>query len=178
MRIMVVSYSLTGNNDGFAASIAAACSGTHARLREPKPRTMGAIALDMIFGRTPKIDILPELDGSFDAVLFVAPVWMGQVASPLRACFRLLRGKIGAYAFISLSGGADGPESNPKIAAELTKRLVKAPLAVIDLHIADLLPQEPKPTRAITSAYRANEDDLRKLTGEAMAALRAVGISA
>jgi hypothetical protein len=62
------------------------------------------------------------------------------------------------YAFISISGGADGP--NPKLAGELEKRAGTEPGALIDLHIADLLPSDPKPTRKITSAYRINSEDI------------------
>ena len=177
MKILVVSYSLTGNNDGLAAHIAAAFSGTHCRIVEAKPRSMGTTALDMLFGRVPAVNIPAELNAGFDAVIFAAPVWMGKAASPLRACFAHLRGKPGRYAFVSLSGGADGPDSNAALAADLEKRLKAVPSAVVDLHIADLLPADPKPVRAKTSAYRATEDDYRNLTARAVAALRDAGIS-
>ena len=169
MKTMVISYSLSGNNEDLAASLAATLEAEHARIAEPKPRTMGTIVLDMMFNRTPKITMPVEKTDEYDLVLFVGPVWMGQIATPFRACFKQLSQKIGKYAFISISGGADGP--NPKLANELEKRLGKGPVCLIDLHIADLLPSEPKPTREDTMAYRITERDVKHLTNAIVATL-------
>ena len=46
------------------------------------------------------------------------------------------------------------------------------PVALIDLHIADLLPPEPKPTREDTSAYRLDDWDIRKSTRTIVETLR------
>jgi len=94
---------------------------------------------------------------------------MGQVASPLRAYFKRLKGRLGRYAFVSISGGADGP--NPKLGAELSQRLGKEPAAVIDLHIAALLPADPKPTRQDTSSYRLTDEDAIRLTDRVLESL-------
>jgi hypothetical protein len=105
-----------------------------------------------------------------DLVLFCGPVWMGQVASPFRACFKQLGHTIARYGYISISGGADGP--NPKLAGELERRVGREPACTIDLHIADLLPPEPKPTREDTMAYRVTARDVRHLTDRIVATLR------
>ena len=163
MRKLVISYSMTGNNEGLARSIAKDLGAEHIRITESKKRTNGKIAMDVIFNRTPKInESMTDLDTD-GMVIFIGPVWMGQVASPLRVCFNELKDRLRHYAFISISGGALGP--NPKLADELTKRIGKKPAAVIDLHIADLLTTDPKPTRQDTSVYRLNEQDIRNLTG-------------
>jgi hypothetical protein len=166
---VVISYSLTGNNEDLAKNLAKKMAAEHVSIAEPKPRTMGTIVSDIVFGRTPKIRMPEMMAKEYDLVVFVGPVWMGQVATPFRACFKQLRPKVGTYAFASISGGADGP--NPKLADELKKRLGKEPVAVIDLHIADLLSPEPKPTRKDTSAYRVNEKDVKHLTDMIEAAL-------
>ena len=49
-------------------------------------------------------------------------------------------------------------------AGELNKRVGKEPAALIDLHIADLLPSDPKPNRKDTSAYRLTDKDVKGLT--------------
>lgn len=174
MKIMVVSYSLTGNNENLAASLAAALGAEHIRITEARPRTMLTTVLDMFLNRTPKISMPPENFAAYDGVFFVGPVWMGQIATPFRGCFKQAKSKIGAYTFISISGGADGP--NPKLADELKKRLGKEPAALIDLHIADLLPPEPKPTRDDTSAYRLTAHDVQHLTDTIVAALDKAGV--
>ncbi len=170
MRIGIFSYSMTGNNDALAEGLASALGAEHFRVEEKKPRTNGRIFFDLICNRTPPVQLPAAKPEGFDLVVFVAPVWVGQVATPLRACFKEFASKIGSYAFVSISGGADGP--NPKLSAELKKRLAKEPEAVVDLHIADLLPFEPKPRRKDTSAYRITEDEVRKLAGKAVSELR------
>jgi len=169
MKTIVISYSLTGNNDDLAARVAAALEAEHIRITEPKTRTMGTIVLDTVFGRTPKIIMPVEDIETYDLVLFLGPVWMGQIATPFRACFRQLGPKIGKYAFISISGGAEG--SNPKLADELRKRLGREPVCLIDLHIADLLPSEPEPTRKDTMGYRIDGKEVEHLTDTIMATL-------
>lgn len=170
MKITVISYSLTGNNEALAASIASEFSAEHISITEPKPRTNATIALDMLFNRTPKVNPMVNNVEDSDMVIFVGPVWMGQVAAPLRAYFKHLKTSLNQYAFISISGGADGP--NPKLARELSKRVGKKPAAVINPHIVDLLPSDPKPTREDTSAYRLTDEDVRSLTNEIVKTLR------
>ena len=123
---------------------------------------MGNIALDNMLNRTPKATVPVVKPEERDLVVFVGPVWMGQVASPFRACFKDLGPRLGRYAFVSICGGADGP--NPKLAAELTRRLGKEPVALVEMHKADFLPPEPKPTRNDTMAYKISEAQVRQLT--------------
>jgi len=172
VKTTVISYSFTGNNKALADGIASVLSAEHIKITESGTRTFGTIALDMLFNRTPKVH--PAMNGveESDLVLFVGPVWMGHVAAPLRACFKGLKSSLKQYAFISISGGADGP--NPDLAGELKKRLGKKPAAVIDVHIAEILPSNPKPTREDTSSYRLNEEDIERLTERIFPPLREI----
>ena len=172
MKMTVISYSLTGNNERLAKSLAGALGAEHLSITEPKRRTMGAIAFDNMLNRTPKVSVPALKLEEQDLVVFVGPVWMGQVASPLRACFKGFGPGLGKYAFVSICGGADGP--NPKLAAELTKRLGKAPSALVEMHKADFLPPEPKPTRKDTMGFKVSEEQLRQLTAQALSALKNV----
>jgi hypothetical protein len=172
MKMMVLSYSLTGNNEALAKSLAGALSGEHVSITEPGRRNMGTIGFDMMFKRTPKVNVPAVRPEERDLVVFVGPVWMGQVASPFRACFKELGPRLGRYAFVSVCGGADG--LNPRLASELTERLGKEPVALIELHKAGLLPPEPKPTRNDTMRYRISEADVELLTGKAVSGLKKV----
>ena len=162
MKIGVISYSLTGNNEALANSVAEEFAAEHIKITEPKPRTTGSIILDIIFNRTPKVQPIPDRLEKYDQILFVGPVWMGQAASPFRAYFKHLKTHPYKYAFASISGGAIN--TNPKLAGDLKKRVGAEPAALVDLHIADLLPSDPKPTMKDTSAYRINSGDIKKLT--------------
>ncbi len=172
MKRIVISYSMTGNNEKLAARLATTLGADHVRITEPKRRKMGTIIFDMLFKRTPKITMPVENIEAYDLVLFVGPVWMGQIATPFRACFEQLRQKIGPYAYISISGGAEGP--NPKLAAELQQRLGQDPVYLIDLHTAEFLPAEPQPTRKDTMAYRISENEVKRLTDTVIATLEKV----
>lgn len=134
LDITVISYSNTGNNRALADSVANELSAEHIKIWEPKSKTMGSIILDMIFARTPQVQPTPDIMSKYDLILFFAPVWMGQVATPLRAYFRHLKKCPKRYGFLSISGGADG--ANPKLADELRKRAGTAPVILLDLHIA------------------------------------------
>ena len=164
MKITVISYSLTGNNEALAAKLASEFSAEHIKIVPVIPRTFGMIALDMLFNRVPKINPSVKHIAANNFIIFVAPVWMGKIASPLRSCFEELKKHQHQYAFVSISGGADG--SNPKLESELEKKLGKKPAIVLDYHITDLLPSEPKPTRDDTSAYRLTEENTLAITSQ------------
>ena len=175
MSVAVVSYSLTGNNEALAAAVAKALTADHIKVLVEKPRKMGAIMLDMMFNRMPRTRTLPAVLRQYDRVVFIAPVWMGKVASPLRAYFRYLRENPRPYAFASISGGA--LNNNPNLKDDLGKWAGKKPDAFIDLHIVDLLPCNPKPTEKDTSTYRINDKDKIKLTGLIVESVRgAMGV--
>lgn len=161
-RTIVVSYSHTGNNNALARRLAAALGAEHRRVTERRRRTMMTIILDTIFGRTPSVQV--DLDGvdRDDLVILVGPVWMGHPAAPLRACFASLRERMGRYAFLTICGGADGP--NAGLQEKLAARIGREPEFVTELLIADLLPPEPKPERRDTMAYRLSPAEVAALT--------------
>lgn len=169
MKVIVISYSHTGNNEALAKSIAAEFEAEHIKITESKTRTMSTIFFDVLFNRTPQISPIVDKVRDNDLVIFVGPVWMGQVATPFRSYFEHLKGRVGPYAFVSISGGANG--DNPKLAGELKKRMGKEPAKLIDLAIADLLPPGSKPTRKDTMNYRLTENDLKDLTNKVVKTL-------
>lgn len=167
MKKTVISYSLTGNNQALAASIASEFSAQHFTIKEDVQRTNGKIAMDMIFNRTPKVNSISDKVNLDDYVIFVAPVWMGQIASPLRSVMKEFKGKLTNYAFVSISGGA--LNDNPKLWKDVHKRFGKKPNVIVDMHIADLLTSEKKATMDDTSHYRIDEKDKKMLTSEVVA---------
>lgn len=172
MKVGIISYSLTGNNETLASGLASAFGAEHIRISETRARSMRTSILDMLFNRIPQINFHFTEVSAYELIVFVGPVWAGKVASPFRACFRQLQSRIGNYAFVSISGGAMG--ANPKLSSDLVKWLKKIPISVIDLHIADLLPKGKKPKATDTSAYRISKDDARKLTATVETELRKI----
>lgn len=172
MNIGVISYSLTGNNDTLAARVAALLGAALIKVAEERPRTNGTIAFDMLLGRTPRTQPAPDKQDDFDLIVYVAPVWMGQAASPMRAYLKRIKTVPRRYAFVSISGGA--LNDNPKLADSLQKQTGQAPDAVVDLHIADLLPPGSKPTASDTSAYRLAEEGAQKLAETVVQRLKGI----
>jgi hypothetical protein len=170
MGITIVYYTLTGNNKVLADALAKELSAEMIRVTEKKSRKTGKIIFDMIFNRSPKVYPSPsELLGRGN-LLFIAPVWMGKAASPLRPYLKNLKKHPQPYAFASISGGALNP--NPKLQDDLQKWAGAKPDLCTDLHIADLLPKNPKPTMKDTSAYRLENEQAEKLAGIVAASVR------
>jgi len=170
MKNLVISYSLTGNNDALASAIAGALSAEHHQITPARSCGMGQIALDMMFNRTPRVEI-PALPDEPARVILAGPVWMGSAASPLRACLKALKKRRDRVSFVTISGGAD--HHNPKLTRDLTRRLGRSFEEVIDFYIADLLPADPKPTRDDTSVYRLTPEDVTLLSYRAVKTLTA-----
>ena len=174
MNLVVVSYSLTGNNRALAQSVANKLQAKHIDITEKrtKKRTMGTCAKDLLFNLTPNTEPSADIIHRDDSVLLVGPVWMGSVATPLRAYMKRIKQLGCSYAFLTISGGADG--HNLKLHSELTRRVKHAPLAVLDLTIADLHFQGANPTRDDTSRYQITKEDIEALTDQALPALEAL----
>lgn len=169
MKTAVISYSFTGNNETLAKRIAEEIKAEHIKITEPKKRTFGTIAADLIFGRTPRTEPNPQVMGAYDMIVFVAPVWMGQPAFPMRAYLKQLKRHPQKYAYVSISGG--GPNNNQGLPGVLKKRAGAEAAAVVDLHITDLLPPTPKPTAEAVSGYRLTVRDVENMTERAVAIL-------
>ncbi len=167
MKVAIISYSLTGNNESLAASLASHYQAQHIRISEVTPRTTRTTILDTLFNRYPPIQFHFTEVAAYDFIIFVGPIWCGKIASPLRSCFRQIAPQIRDYSFVSISGGAIG--GNRKIEEELVKRLKKAPRSVMDLYIRDLLPAERGHDPAKTGSYRLGKEDTRKLSDAVIA---------
>ena len=172
MNIAVVSYSYTGNNNRLAESLAKSLSAERICIQPKKNVTYGTITMDLMLGRSPAAEPAPESLSRFDLLVFVAPVWMGQVAFPLRAYLASIKRNPKPYCFLSISGGADS--DNPKIGDELKRRTGRTPSLVLDQHIRELLPAEPAPTRDDTSRYSLTEADCARIARHALDRLNTV----
>lgn len=164
MKTTIVSYSKTGRNHALVTSLSSELFIEHIKISEEKTRTNFTIALDLLFNRTPKIRNITKKLRNSDVVILVGPVWLGKVAFPLRACLKEIKDSSLQYGFISLSGGGDGPSSNPNLTKELTQRTGRKPLVMMNFHVADLLSVSSKPTPKDIDNYKINKEDIKVLT--------------
>lgn len=158
MKTHVISYSLTGNNEKLAKKIANALQADFSAIEEKNDRNYFTIVLDILLNRTPTLKNIKIPLEHYDHIIFVAPVWLGKIATPLRALLKQLKGKAKEYSFVSISAGADGKE-NPNLEKELTKRTGITPDFVINLLISNILRDTPKPTGKQLDEFRLSDAD-------------------
>lgn len=170
MKTVIMSYSLTGNNEALATRIAEELKVEHIRITEPKKRTYGTIAADIVFGRTPQTEPMPQVMSAYDLIIFVAPIWMGQPAFPMRSYLKQLKKHPQKYAYVTISGGS--MNNNPGLLGTLKSRTGAEAVTVVDLQIVDLLPSDPKPTTQVISAYQLTAQDVENLTKRTVTMLR------
>ncbi len=164
MKKIIIYYSHTGNNALLAENVAEKLGIDSFRLTETKPRTTKSIITDMMFSRSSKFTDLPADINKYDLIIFMGPIWMYHIPSPLKAYFNKVKKEVNKYAYISLSGGALGP--NTKVASELVKRLGKGLTLNLDLNIANFCTTPETPTTDDTGEYLLDKYpvDLEKLT--------------
>lgn len=170
MKTLLLSYSLTGNNDALANSITKKLKAEHIKITELKKRTNGTIAADLLLQRTPITKPEAQVISSYDLVIFIGPIWLGQPAFPFKSYFKYLKKHAVKYAFISISGGA--MNDNPGLFSVLKKKTGMEPIILVDNHIVDLLPSKEKATSQETSSYRLTEEDVYKLSWKTIGLLK------
>ena len=158
MKTLVVDYSFTGNNRRLAKRIASLLSADRDSISVARSMKPGAIALDRLFGLSPKIGESTKLPSDYDLVVLVGPVWMGKVASPFRPYIKRHYGAFKKIAFVSISGGALGP--NRGVDKEIAGRTGLRPAVVHEFYTNDLIPEEEKKKMSRTSTYQLTDEDM------------------
>lgn len=161
MKNLIVYYSFTRNNEKIAEYLSTQLGCHIAKIETVKKRSGLSILLDMIFNRTPAVKAIPYYLWNYEHIIFVAPIWAGKIATPLKSFLTHEKANIKSYSFITLCGGGN-PKQKPNIQKELLAITQKAPMSVLELWINDLLPIEKKNTIKYTSGYRIEGDGLAK----------------
>lgn len=165
MKILIIYYSHTGNNAVLAEEVAGKLKADSFRLLEKNKRSEKKIIFDMIFHKKAALKALPEKVDTYDLILFMGPVWMFHLSSPLKTCIKQIRRQVGKYAFVSVSGGALGP--NVKVIGELKRLLGKNLSLFLDLQVAQFCTVSGVADTAESSGYKLQDhrDELDTLTG-------------
>ncbi len=169
MKTLIISYSFTGNNDKLAKAIAETINADFVQLKEKRKRTYLTILLDVIFNRIPKIQEPQKTLGQYEHIIFIAPIWFGKIASPLRVMFENLKKTNRNYSFISLSSGADGV--NPNLEKELIQRTGIKPQTVINHLIKEMFASNPSTSRKEINTYKITVDEANDVVKEIITAL-------
>lgn len=101
----------------------------------------------------------------YDRFIFVAPIWAGKIASPLRTFLYAESNFIVHYDFITLCGGGQQSQRQ-KLEAELTAILETPPANVAELWVKDVVEAKTMDTAKFTSAYRVEPKDFEFFAGK------------
>jgi flavodoxin len=159
MKRIVVYYSFTRNNEMLANELQKRLHCDILKIETTGRRTGFSIFLDIAFRRTPRLKDHKVYLGDYNEFIFVAPVWAGKIAAPLRAFLFKEHQYIEDYSFMSFCGGGDEGQAD-KVANELAAILHHGPKAVKELWINDLLTEEKRKIAKYTTGYRAVPEDL------------------
>lgn len=160
MKTLIVYYSYTNNNEALANVIRQKLKCDILRIEEVKKRNGFTIVLDLLFNRTPKIKPCSSDIALYNQYIFIAPIWAGKIASPMRSFLIRDRFYISNYSFITLCGGQPGQKE--KLVTSLTRLLGHEPGIVQELRINDLLSEDKRNTVKYTSGYHVQPGDMQK----------------
>lgn len=164
MKTLIVYYSYTQNNEVLANVLHEKLKCDILKIEEVRKRNGFTIVLDLLFNRTPWIKPRLYDIGSYDQYIFVAPVWAGKIASPMKTFLVEERFYISNYSFITICGGQPGQKE--KLVTNLTKIVGHEPGVVHELWINNLLSENKKNTIKYTSGYKIQPDDMTKFNVE------------
>ncbi|MFO7257419.1 MAG: hypothetical protein DIU61_006990 [Bacteroidota bacterium] len=159
MKPLIVYYSHGGNNELLAYRLQKEFNSDIFEVEPAGKRTGFSIFLDIVLGRTPRIKPCPLTLSAYDMLVFVAPIWSGKIASPLRSFLTQYRDQITSYAFMSLCGGGMSAQVE-KVRKELTTTVGRAPIAVRELWVLELPKSHLKANPPKISGYRVTPEDI------------------
>ncbi len=154
MKTIIVCYSHTGNNLVLAQYLQKSLGCDVEEVIEKRKRSRLTILLDIIFNRDPAIHPLTARLDNYDLAIFVAPVWSGRIATPVRTLLREQRAFLEAFAFITVCAGSPGQAE--KIFGELSEVTHEEPVAVTELPLSMLF---ASPVAGLID-YRVKEADM------------------
>lgn len=158
MKTIIAYYSFTENNEKLANYLQKQLNCDIVKIETTRKRTGFSILLDLMFNRKPGLKPLPYSLSDYDHVIFIAPIWGGKIAMPMKSLMVKEKLRIRQYSFVTLCGGNAGQKE--KIKNELFLILQKQPQTLVELWVNDLLPAEQKNSIKYTSGFRIDERGL------------------
>lgn len=173
MKLAVVYYSLSGNNERFARDVSQALDAPSIEIKPRKPVKNSTIFWNLVSGSAPKCAPEPRTLANCDKLLFIAPVWMGMVAFPLRPYLRAARELNKPFAFLTIDGGSE--KGNPTLERDLLKRAGCEPEFMLEQQIYTLIPPDKAADYSASNPYRITDADERSLVETAIFTLKRYG---
>lgn len=138
MKTLIIFYSLSGNTQKVAESVASACGADIEQLRDVKNRKhlFGYMrsCYEVLFSRHAQIQPVRSDAALYDLVILGAPVWIMRLASPMRAYIAKHKPKFNKVAFFCTEGSS-GAKTVFKTMATLCDQ---QPVATLEVTETDL----------------------------------------
>jgi hypothetical protein len=158
MKTLIVNFSFTGNNLILAQEMRTRMNADILQVKEPGHRTNFSIFLDTLFRRQVAIHYDPIDLRIYDHIVFVAPIWVGKIASPLKSFLKIERESVRHYSFISVCSGVAGQID--RLQDELAALIGREATMVTELWIKDLLFSHKKGEMKYVAEYRLHTKDM------------------
>ncbi|HEU5291408.1 MAG TPA: hypothetical protein VFU05_12240 [Cyclobacteriaceae bacterium] len=164
MKTLIVYYSFTQNNEKLANFLQKKLNCDIVPLETVGRRNGFSIFLDLVFNRRPEIKRVPYYLRDYDHVIFLAPIWAGKIAMPMKSFLINEKGNISDYSFITLCGGGN-PKQKENIRNELSDLLERAPLDVVELWVSKLLLDKKENIKPVSS-FKVNPNEIENYQSE------------
>lgn len=172
MKTIIAYYSYSNNNEILAKYLQQKLSCDILKIEEKGKRWGISIFLDLVFQRIPRLKEHGVSLDFYDHFIFIAPIWAGKIASPLRSFLMKEKSHIRSFSFITVCGGGEGQLD--KISKELKKLLGIDARLVKELWINNLLSSDKRNTIKYTTRYRIGPKDLKEFRNEIDELVRAI----
>jgi flavodoxin len=144
-RTLVVCYSLTGHTRGIAAEIAAACHADVEEIVEPRPRSgalgYGRSVIEAALGIAVPLRPGRHAPQDYGVVVIGTPVWMWNMASPVRAWIHEHRAALPRIACFCTLGGS----GSDKVLEDMARLCGRVPIARLAVTEAECAAPQPHP---------------------------------
>ena len=164
MKPLIVYYSHSGNNAKLAAELRDRIGCPMVEITERKKRKGLSIFIDFLVHRKSRLAPIDVDVKDYGPIIFMAPVWAGKIAAPMRTFIQQEKANLLDYSFITICSGAPGQRE--KLAAELVALTPQKPAVVAELWINNLLPEEQRNKIKYATGFKANRQHIQKFDEE------------
>lgn len=164
MKPLIVYYSHSENNEKLAIELRDRIGCDMHEIKEEKKRKNLSILFDAFWKRNSRLAPIDFAVSDYGPIILLAPVWAGKIAAPMRTFINREKDKLTDYSFITICSGVEGQRE--KIMAELSALTPNKPVAVAELWINNLLPEEQRNKIKYASNFRVEKQHLQQFDTE------------
>ena len=165
MEMLVLYFSVRGNNKLLAEHLARRLGADAERVRDARWFPRLHMPRDLMKDDLPPIKPIAADVSGYDSVLFVAPVFAGKIAMPMKSAIAAMAPKLPSYSFVSLCG-YDRPDQRKELVAQLTDLTGKAPEHLGALSIGDLVAEKDRKSVWVVSNFKVREAHLTQFSSQ------------